>query len=160
MKKLLTLCSMLILVLILVFLGMSCSQPSQNANLVANANTNANSANTVPKLTDCSYNGITNEMNDIVKSVGLEDQNKGTGNQYLTKNIQFKPVQIETKWVLLIEGGISDGKKNDPSNNSEYMEKFVKAVDQIVTKTCVSRAIFVKRGTIEGSSAGNHARIA
>jgi hypothetical protein len=88
-------------------------------------------------------------MNKIIKDAGIEDQQKGTGNQYGTKNIAFKPVQMGTEWVLLIEGGISDGRKNKPNENDEHMEKFIKAVDQIITKTCVTRAMFVERGTVD-----------
>ncbi len=147
MKTRLTGVSILSLCLLTAIFMISCSSPTQNTNQTANAN--ANNSNTSAKLTNCSESVIITEMNKIIKDAGIEDQKNGTGNQYGTKNINFKPVQMGNEWILLIEGGISDGKKDKPSENSEHMEKFVKAVDQIITKTCVSRAMFVQRGTIE-----------
>jgi hypothetical protein len=149
MKKQLTLVSVLLLSLVIAFLIMSCASPTQNSNQTANANANASTANKPDELEECSFNGITNSMNKIFKDTGIENQHTGNGNQYGTKNIVFKPVQMGTEWVLLIEGGISDGKKDKPNENAEHMEKFIKAVDQIITKTCITRAMFVQRGTIE-----------
>jgi len=153
MKKQLIGFSILALSLALVFLVMSCA-PTQNTNQPLNANTNANS-NTEATLTDCSENGINTEVNKIIKNSGIENQHTGSGNQYGTINLKFKPIQMGTEWVLLIEGGISDGKKDKPSSNSEFMETFIKNVDQIITKTCVSRATFVNPGTIEKVEKGS-----
>jgi hypothetical protein len=56
--------------------------------------------------------------------------------------------------MIVIQGGLSDGKKGDDDLNSEFMEKFTKAVDQLVKKNCAFKAVFVPYGTFPRVDSG------
>lgn len=125
---------------------MSCSPAPQNSDQPTNAH--ANAANGPEKETSrlskpCTKKDIDDEMKKIIKEVGIENQ-----------ALKYDVMEDGGKWILLIEGGISDGKKNDPNGNSEFMEMLIKSVDQLVETNCVFNAIFVSQGTIEDVRAG------
>jgi hypothetical protein len=134
------------------FLIWGCSPPPQNTNQSANSGGNVNTTATVS--TPCTKESITAEMDRIIKSVGIENQHNGMGAPNNKKYFEFRVDQIDSKWVVYVEGGISDGKQNNPNSNSEYMEKLIKDVDQLVKKTCVDRVVFVRSGSFESVDQG------
>jgi hypothetical protein len=152
MKKQLTVVSILGLCVVLAVFILSCSPTPQNTNQANNAN-NSN-GNTVVITSPCSKASIEADMDKIVKNVGIENQHTGNGNPNNYKYFQFRVIEEGSQKVLIIQGGISDGKKNDPSSNSEFMEKLIKDVDQLVKKDCVFKAVFVKYGTLEALDKG------
>jgi hypothetical protein len=143
MKKQVTVVSVLLLSLFLAFLIMSCSPGSQNSNQT-NANTVTNST---PRTTQCSDSEITTEMDKIIKNNGIENQHNGNGNPKHIKYFEYYIANDGDKKILLIEGGISDGNGPNTGGNHEFMEKVIKAIDQLVTHNCVFKAEFVKYGT-------------
>jgi hypothetical protein len=152
MKKQLTVVSILGLCFVLAVLILSCSPTPQNTNQANSAN-NTN-GNTVVITSPCSKGSIEADMDKIVKNVGIENQHNGNGNPNNYKYFQFRVIEEGSQKVLIIQGGISDGKNNDPNGNSEFMEKLIKDVDQMVKKNCVFKAVFVKYGTIEALDSG------
>ena len=147
MKKQLLGILLLIFALSVVFLIMSCAPATQNTNVASNAN--AMSSSVVKPTKPCTKSSVDSDANLMVNAADLKNQHEGTGNQYGHKNFDFRVIEVgpQKLKVLLIQGGISDGKKNEPDKNSEHMEKFIKEIDELITKDCVDRAIFVPRGS-------------
>src|SRR5688572_19291786 len=129
MKKQLIVVSVLILCLVIAFLIMSCAPGPQNSNLARNAESTPVN---VTISTPCSDADIDTEMNKIIKGTGIENQHNGNLNTYRIRYFQYRAVNDGDKKVLLIQGGISDG--SNSSDNSEFMEKLIKSVDQLVKK--------------------------
>lgn len=137
-----------------VFLIMSCAPATQNTNQASNANVVA--AREVKFTKPCTLSSVNTDTNSMINAAGLKDQHDGTGNQYGLKNIDYKVFEMGNPVVkvMFIQGAISDGKRNDNSKNSEHMEKLIREIDQLITKDCVDKAVFVKRGTFDSLSKG------
>ena len=85
----------------------------------------------------------------------VKDQYDGTGHpDPKFRNIKFRVVTEGGQNVIVIEGGLSDGKDAKPNENLEIMELVIRAVDQIVKKNCAFKAVFVKRGTLDQVETG------
>jgi len=107
---------------------------------------------------DCSKKGIEDEMKKILTGNGgnieyVAEQYKGPDPDHPSNDPWNIDVRVLTytngQKVVVIEGELSDGRPENQGKNREIMELVTKAVDELITKNCVFKAVFVERGTLE-----------
>ncbi len=127
---------------------MSCTNPPQNTNQSTASSNAANTANKEGEESQykggCGKVDIETAMNNILS--GTDPKIDHVADQFNGKNIQFGVyTDEEGQYVIVIAGGVSDGKPGENSKNLEIMENVIKAVDQLVLKSCAFKAVFVSR---------------